>query len=242
MNALRAAVLGTGRMASALVTAGSAVEGIEIVALVGPSAPGHCEGPAWCRSLEDLPFTPDVLIDFSLPDGTGAAAAWCAGSGVPLLSGVTGLPSEVDAALDEASAQVPVLWSANLSLGVNLLAGLVARASEILGTSVPVVVDDVHHQWKKDAPSGTALMLGDRVAAARNGDRLRLRYTSERTGEVIGDHRVTFKLPGESLELAHRAGDRSIYARGALQAALWLKRQSPGRYTAADWLRAAGGG
>ena len=239
MSVLRIAVLGTGRMAAALVAASREDDALDIEALVGPSAPGQHGGPAWCRGLGELTFKPDVLIDFSLPAGTKTAAAWCADSGVPLLSGVTGLPGDVDSALDDASARVPVLWSANLSLGVNLLASLVARAAAVLGASVPVVVDDVHHQWKKDAPSGTALMLGERVAAARAGDRSGLRYTSERTGEVIGEHTVTFELPGETLELAHRAGDRSVFARGALRAALWLHTRSPGRYSAADWLRSA---
>jgi 4-hydroxy-tetrahydrodipicolinate reductase len=237
VSGLRIAVLGTGRMAGALVAASRADDSLEIEALVGPSAPEQQDGPAWFRGLDGLPFKPDVLIDFSLPAGTQAAAAWCADSGVPLLSGVTGLPDDVVAALDQASAQAPVLWSPNLSLGVNLLADLVARAAAVLGASVPVVVDDVHHQWKKDAPSGTALMLGERVTAARGRGHPGPRYTSERTGEVIGEHTVTFELPGETLKLTHSAGDRSIFARGALRAAHWLHARPPGRYSAADWLR-----
>jgi 4-hydroxy-tetrahydrodipicolinate reductase len=133
---------------------------------------------------------------------------------------------------------VPVLWSPNLSLGVNLLADLAARAASVLDNDAPVTIEDIHHQWKKDAPSGTALMLGARIAEQREGDDSSIRYESVREGEVIGVHSIRFELQGEEFDLVHRAHDRSIYALGALRAGLWLVSREPGLYTARDWLAA----
>lgn len=181
---------------------------------------------------------PDLLIDFTLPEGTRTAASWCAENHVPLVSGVTGLPADVIEALESAASHVPVLWSPNLSLGVNLLADLAARAAAVLDGQTPVVVEDIHHQWKKDAPSGTALMLGERIGTERGGDASAIDYRSVREGEVIGEHTVTFKLAGEEFDLVHRAHDRSIYASGALDAGFWLIQQPAGLYSAADWLSA----
>jgi 4-hydroxy-tetrahydrodipicolinate reductase len=187
-------------------------------------------------SLQLLAAEPDFLIDFTLPEGTRAAAAWCAENGVPLVSGVTGLDERARDGLDAAATRTPVLWSPNLSLGVNLLAELAGRAGVVLDDDVPVAIDDIHHQWKKDAPSGTALMLGQRISAGRGGDDSGIAYSSIREGEVIGVHTVTFTLDGEEFELVHRAHDRRIYALGAIRAGQWLMQQPPGLYSAADWL------
>ncbi len=241
MNPTRFAVLGTGRMARAIVAESERCTDYVAACLVGRSDPAWPTRVPRVPQLGDLPELPRFLVDFSLPDGTREAAAWCAANGVPLVSGVTGLPAAVDEALDVAARRVPLLWSPNLSLGVNLLADLAARAGAVLGAGAPVSIHDVHHRWKKDAPSGTALMLGERIAAAAGADPDTVSYHSEREGEVIGDHVITLRLPGETLELAHRASDRSIYARGALDAAAWLLRQAPGRYSAADWIAGAGG-
>jgi 4-hydroxy-tetrahydrodipicolinate reductase len=210
---------------------------VQVETLLGPSEPEWRIDPArWLPELTPEVPPPDLLIDFSLPDGTRAAAEWCAERKVPLLSGVTGLPREVMRRLEQCATVVPVLWSPNLSIGVNLLADLASRAAAVLDPETPVTIDDLHHQWKKDAPSGTALMLGQRIAGRRNGDDSALEYRSRREGEVIGEHRIRFQLAGEEIELAHIAGDRGIYARGALDAGRWLLRQAPGLYTAADWL------
>jgi 4-hydroxy-tetrahydrodipicolinate reductase len=233
----RIAILGTGRMARAVCEAAAERPGAEIVALVGPNAPDWEAGCDWHPRLEAVPEPPDLLIDFSLPAGTAAAAGWCRDRRVPLLSGVTALPEEVRSGLERAAEKVPVLWSPNLSLGVNLLAELAGRAAAVIGASSPVLIEDVHHQWKKDAPSGTALMLGDVIASRRGGDD-GIDYHSVREGEVIGEHTVTFRMAGEEIRIAHRAQSRSIYALGALKAGRWLRSQGPGLYTAADWLAA----
>jgi len=227
---------GTGRMAAAIATAAADRNDVSISALVGPQAPEWEMDIAWFPALADLKGLPDLLIDFTLPEGTRAAANWCAANKVPLLSGVTGIPAEILEALHSAALRIPVLWSPNLSLGVNLLADLAGRAAAIVDQVSPVMIEDIHHQWKKDAPSGTALMLGARIAQERSGDDTAIDYRSVREGEIIGEHIVTFKLNGEEFELVHRAHDRSIYALGALDAGAWLTGQAPGLYSARDWL------
>ncbi len=237
-QALRIAVHGTGRMATAICAAAAGHTEFRVMAVVGPVAPEWPSAPPWYPVLDQLPDLPELLIDFTLPDGTAKAAEWCRAQRVPLLSGVTGLPQEVRVALEQAAAVIPVLWSPNLSLGVNLLADLAARVAAVVEAGVPVSIEDIHHQWKKDAPSGTALMLGATVAAQRGEDASAIEYHSLREGEVIGEHTVTFRLQGEEISLTHRAGDRAIYALGALRAGAWLSTRPPGLYSARDWLAA----
>jgi len=233
---IRIAIHGTGRMAAAIVAATAGRDDVSVTALVGPQAPEFDTDIPWISGLDDLPGLPDLLIDFTLPDGTRAAAAWCGSSRVPLVSGVTGLSEDVMDALRFAANSIPVLWAPNLSLGVNLLADLAGRAAAVVGKATPVMIEDIHHQWKKDAPSGTALMLGERIAEERNGDDSAIDYQSLREGEVIGEHTVTFKMNGEEFDLVHRAHDRSIFALGALEAGSWLTGQAPGFYSARDWM------
>ena len=235
---LRIAVHGTGRMALAVDRLAVARDDVTVLALAGPNPPTWDDGAPHVPSLQGLGERPDFLIDFTLPQGTRVAAAWCADNGVALVSGVTGLDEQVRGELQAAAARVPVLWAPNLSLGVNLLADLAERAGAVLDDSVPVAIEDIHHQWKKDAPSGTALMLGERVASGRGGDESEIRYSSVREGEVIGDHTVRFTLDGEEFELIHRAHDRRIYALGAIRAGRWLMHQPPALYSARDWLSA----
>ncbi|MEE4218436.1 MAG: 4-hydroxy-tetrahydrodipicolinate reductase [Xanthomonadales bacterium] len=235
---IRIAIHGTGRMASAIAGSAAGRDEIEIIALAGPQPPQWETCIPWVPALSEITTLPDFLIDFTLPAGTLAAAEWCRDNAVPLVSGVTGLTAEVTAALEWAAEKAPVLWSPNLSLGVNLLADLAGRAGAVLGADVPVAIEDIHHQWKKDAPSGTALMLGARVAGERGGDGSAIEYSSVREGEVIGVHTVHFTMDGEEFELVHRARDRSIYALGAINSGCWLMQQAPGMYSAGDWLAA----
>jgi len=235
-ESLQVVVHGTGRMARAIAAAAATQSGMVLAALVGPQQPDWETAIPWHQNLQDLPGRPDLLIDFSLPAGTRVASGWCAAERVALLSGVTGLDGEAREALAAAAAEAAVLWSPNLSLGVNLLADLAERAAAVLDPHTPVLVEDIHHQWKKDAPSGTALMLGAAIAAQRKGDAGTVDYHSLREGEVIGEQTGRFSLSGETIELVHRAEDRSIYALGALAAGRWLVRQPPGLYTARDWL------
>ncbi len=223
-------------MAGAIAIAATCREDLSIVALVGPQPPEWDTDLPWYSSLDELPDQPDLLIDFTLPEGTRAAASWCALYTVPLLSGVTGLSEDILAVMKKTANSVPVLSSPNLSLGVNLLAELAGRAAAVLDSSTAVIIEDIHHQWKKDAPSGTALMLGETVAHERGSDQSSIEYRSVREGEEIGVHTITFEMAGEEFDLVHRAYDRSIYALGALDAGLWLVRQDAGFYSARDWL------
>jgi 4-hydroxy-tetrahydrodipicolinate reductase len=231
---------GAGRMAEAIVIAAQPRNDMIITATVGPEAPEWNSAAPHFFSLDDLPSIPALLIDFTLPEGTAVAALWCAENDVALLSGVTGLSEAAIQAIEDAAGQVPVLWSPNLSLGVNLLAVLAKQAAAVLDPDTPVAIEDIHHQWKKDAPSGTALMLGEAIASQREEDAAEVSYSSIREGEVIGEHTVTFKMAGEEFDLAHRAHDRSIYALGALSAGKWLIALPPDLYSAADWLEGRG--
>jgi 4-hydroxy-tetrahydrodipicolinate reductase len=227
---------GSGRMAEAITGVADSRDDLFITATVAPEAPAWESGVPHLFSLGELPALPALLIDFTLPDGTRTAAQWCAQNDVALLSGVTGLTGEVKKALEIASERVPVLWSPNLSLGVNLLAELAKQAATVLDPDTPVAIEDIHHQWKKDAPSGTALMLGELIKARQGGAGGKIEYSSIREGEVIGEHKITFRMSGEEFDLVHRAHDRSIYALGALAAGQWLVEQPAGLYSASDWL------
>jgi 4-hydroxy-tetrahydrodipicolinate reductase len=231
---------GSGRMAKAISSAADSQDDLFITATVAPEAPAWESINPHFFSLDALPALPALLIDFTLPEGARKAAEWCAQNDVALLSGVTGLPADITAALRTAAERVPVLWSPNLSLGVNLLAELAKQAAAVLDPDIRVEIEDIHHQWKKDAPSGTALMLGETITAQRGGAGGEIDYSSIREGEIIGEHKITFLMAGEEFDLVHRAHDRTIYALGALAAGKWLVEQPAGLYSAADWLAGRG--
>ncbi len=174
---------------------------------------------------------PDLVIDFSLAEGTPVVAKWCGDHGVPLLSGVTGIDSDGHRLLDEASASAPVLWAPNLSPGINLLSGLLRQAASFLGAGSGITIEEAHHEGKKDAPSGTALHLADQFETTEEID-----FISHREGEVVGVHEVRVAFADETLVFRHEAHQRRLFARGALQAGEWLVAQAPGRYSAADWI------
>ncbi|WP_332743590.1 4-hydroxy-tetrahydrodipicolinate reductase [Hydrogenophaga sp.] len=173
----------------------------------------------------------DVAIDFSLPEGFAPILALCVARGAALVSGTTGLDEVQRAALEAAAQRIPVLWASNFSLGVAVLTELVERAAAALpGWDCDVV--EAHHTQKKDAPSGTALTLG--AAATANG--AKVSYASLRAGDIVGEHTVQFTGLGERVELVHRAGNRDIFARGALHAAARLAGRPPGVYRVRDLL------
>ncbi len=173
----------------------------------------------------------DVAVDFSLPEGFDPLLALCLERGRPLVSGTTGLSEAQRAAIAAAGQRIAVLWSANFSLGVAVLNELVERAAQALrGWDCDIV--EAHHVHKKDAPSGTALALGE--AAAAGG--ATARYASIRAGDIVGEHTVQFAAAGERIELVHRATDRDLFARGALHAAAKLAGRPPGVYRMRDVL------
>lgn len=245
----RIVIHGAGRMARRVLAQLPGFKGFEVVGLVSRSEPGDDPGVDWFASLEQLDVAVDLLIDFTLPGGTRVAADWCAGRNVALLSGTTGLMEEDINALERAAVKVPVLWASNMSPGVALVAALVRQAAAVLGSGAAVSITDIHHRHKLDAPSGTALSL---AGAVKQGCEEYLRstpeaghsrvldsepvFSSERTGEIIGEHTVGFSMPGETIEITHKALNRDVFAKGALKAAQWLVRQSPGYYSTGDWL------
>ena len=168
----------------------------------------------------------DVAIDFSLPEGFDPVLSLCVDRGRALVSGTTGLEPAQRGALEAAARQIPLLWASNFSVGVAVLNELVERAALALpGWDCDIV--ESHHVHKKDAPSGTALTLGE--SAARGG--AQPRYASLRAGDIVGEHLVQFAGQGERIELVHRAMNRDIFARGALQAASRLVGREAGLYT-----------
>lgn len=180
----------------------------------------------------------DVVIDFTTPAATRAHLALAAQHQKPIIVGTTGLNDADMALMKDAAKNCTLLYSANMSIGVNLLAALVEQASARLGHDFDVEIMETHHRNKIDAPSGTALMLGratGREAAPidRSGKRETgtLGYAVQRGGDVIGEHSVNFYGPGERIELSHRAHDRSLFAKGALRAAQWIKEKPHGFYT-----------
>jgi 4-hydroxy-tetrahydrodipicolinate reductase len=194
-----------------------------------------------------------VAVDFSLPQCVAANARACAAARVPLLLGTTGFDGAALGALQAAAATIPVLVAPNTSVGVNVVSRLVKLATQALGAGYDVEISEAHHRMKRDAPSGTALALGELVAQAR-GVELRnvavfdrhgsseprrdgdIGFAVLRAGDIVGEHTVTFATAGERVEITHRASDRITFARGALRAALWLAGRPPGLYSMDDVL------
>ena len=205
---------------------------------------------------EDVTIVPegaDVFVDFSAPAALESNLFAAKAASKPILIGTTGLTDAQQRLIDEAAAKIAVLQAANTSLGVNLLAHLVQEAAARIGPEWDIEIVEMHHRHKADAPSGTALLLGRAAAEARGvaldevsdrgrdgitGPRQegRIGFASLRGGSVAGEHQVIFAGEGERLELGHRAESRSIFAHGAVQAALWLKNKPAGRYSMADML------
>lgn len=201
-----------------------------------------------------LAARPDVAVDFSSPAAAAATAAQVAAAGVPWVLGTTGLDAAAQAAIAQTAQKIPVVLSANMSLGVNLLYALVEQAARALrGRGYDCEIIERHHRRKKDAPSGTALYLGEAAAQGFGWDlkdvaidgrtgipgerpEKEIGFHAVRGGDVVGDHVVLFAADGECLELSHRATSRDTLARGALRAAAWLPGRAPGLYGMRDVL------
>jgi 4-hydroxy-tetrahydrodipicolinate reductase len=188
-----------------------------------------------------------VALDFSVPHRVAEHACACAASHVPLLIGTTGIDAASRAQIEAAAQHIPVLVAPNTSVGMALLAQAVALAAAALGSAYDVEISEAHHRMKRDAPSGTALALGEVVAAARGQalaevavfdrhgaeaprEQGSIGFAVVRAGDIVGEHTVTFAAAGERIEMTHRATDRLIFARGALRAAAWLIGRAPGLY------------
>lgn len=261
---VRVGIVGVaGRMGAELVKA-VGTEGRAVLAAAiarpGGSAIGKDSGTLVGRHANGIPVTADlqsvikdldVVIDFSRAEAVGATADICAEAGVALMIGTTGLTAETRAQIGQAARKIPVLVSANTSLALNVLLELVRRASQALPDSYDIEIVEAHHRHKVDAPSGTALVLGDAAAAGRGATLSRpvslsgsvpgargagIGFSVVRGGDVVGEHDVLFLGAGEQLRLSHIATDRAIFARGALAAALWLVGRPANSYQMADFL------
>ena len=193
----------------------------------------------WARDadLDALVDAADIVIDFSLPAGTEQVLQAVKRHHKPLVCGVSGLSDAQMAQLDAVAAQVPVVYDRNMSLGIAVLERAVRDAVASLGPAFEVVIAETHHVHKKDAPSGTALKLGEAVAQAQAvpGGR-EIEYRVERRGEVPGDHEVIMTSPAERLSFSHSVTSRDVFADGALHAACWLMGRPAGRYSMRDVL------
>ena len=214
--------------------------GIGSVWVRDPEAAADMATPSGAIISSDLDHVveaADVIIDFSLFEATEMVAAAVSRHGKPLVCGVSGLGESQLAALEEAARQVPVVYDRNMSQGIAVLQELVSRAARSLGEEFAIEIHETHHIHKKDAPSGTALKLGESIASARNQEGAdSVHYQSERRGEVPGDHEVIFASSTERLTLSHSVTTRTVFAEGALRAARWVYERQPGLYDMHDVL------
>ena len=266
MNEIRCAVTGAaGRMGQTLVQAVGAAPGLVLGAaserpdssLIGADA-GELAGVGrlGVQLVADLTQALDafdVVIDFTAPAATLAHLALCRAHGKAMVIGTTGLDAAARAAVTAAGADIPIVFAPNMSVGVNLCFKLLDIAARVLGDEVDIEIIEAHHRHKVDAPSGTALRMGEVVAAALGRDlaqvavygreghtgareRRTIGFETIRAGDVVGEHWVWFAGEGERVEIAHKATSRMTFAKGAARAAHWLAGRSPGVYDMQDVL------
>lgn len=195
----------------------------------------------------------ETVIDFTSPQNTLAILQEAMSKGKPMVIGTTGFLNDEEKKIAKAAEKIPIVLSPNMSVGVNLLFKLLAEAAEALGEAYDIEIVEMHHRQKRDAPSGTALRMGDVLARARKSPLSQVgRFSRQgnigprpsgeigiqtlRGGDVVGDHTVIFAGPGERIEMTHRAHSRNNFARGALLAARWVAQQPPGLYDMMDVL------
>lgn len=259
-ESVRVGILGCmGRMGQAILAEVQNAHGVVFVAgseivshpAIGQSVPGT-EIPL-ADTAEHVFHEADVVIDFTPPGQTALHASLASSTGTPLVVGTTGMTEADDHALTRASETVAVIQAGNYSLGVNLMMALVRDAAKRLDEDWDIEIVEMHHKHKVDAPSGTALMLGEAVAEGRGKalDDLRTKaregitgdrepgsvgFSALRGGSVIGEHDVIFASENERLTISHKAENRGLFAAGAVKAAQWLAARAAGRYSMADLL------
>ncbi len=254
----------SGRMGRALLEAVEADSDCTLGAAIDrPGSPlvGQDAGAAWGISsglrVTDQPAAAlcgaDVLIDFTRPEATLGYLDACLAAEVPLVIGTTGFDDAGKARIAAAAQRIPVVFAPNMSVGVNLLMKLAELAAQVLQDGYDVEIVEAHHRHKVDAPSGTALGLGQAVARAsgrdlascavygREGvtgerDPATIGFATVRGGDIVGDHTLLFAGIGERIELTHKASSRATFAQGALRAAKWLQGRAPGLYDMRDVL------
>ncbi len=262
----RIAITGAGgRMGRTLIEACQATDGLEVtVALEHPDSSLLGSDAGELAGIGKLGVTVgsdvtavtgdfDVLIDFTRPAATLANLAACRAAGCGMVIGTTGFSEDEKQQIQAAAADIGIVFAPNMSVGVNLCLKLLDMAARVLGDSVDIEVIEAHHRHKVDAPSGTALRMGEVVADAlgrdlkecavygREGqtgarDRKTIGFETIRAGDIVGDHTVLFAADGERVEITHKASSRMTFAKGAARAAGWLQGQGAGRYDMQDVL------
>lgn len=266
MGDIRIAINGAaGRMGRNLVNACVQADGLQLAAaydapdspfigqdagrLAGGESLGVGIAGADARATDGF----DVLVDFTRPDPALDALADCRKAGAAMVIGTTGMSDEHIRQIDTASVDIPVVFAPNMSAGVNLTLKLLEMAARALGDSVDIEIIEAHHRHKVDAPSGTALKMGQVVAGAlgrdlddcavygregHTGERQRktIGFETIRAGDIVGEHTVLFAGDGERLEISHKASSRMTFASGAMRAARWAAGHAPGRYDMQDVL------
>lgn len=262
---VRVALAGvSGRMGRALLEAVAADAQCALSAAidrVGSPLVGHDVGAGWGEAtgvaVSDNPASAladtQVLIDFTRPEASFAYLDACVARGVPLVIGTTGFDAAGKTRIAAAANSIPIVFAPNMSVGVNLLMKLAELAAQVLQDGYDIEIIEAHHRHKIDAPSGTALGLGQAVAGAidrdlstcavygREGvtgerDASTIGFATVRGGDIVGDHTVLFAGVGERVELTHKASSRATFAQGALRAAKWLQGRAPGLYDMRDVL------
>jgi 4-hydroxy-tetrahydrodipicolinate reductase len=228
---------------------GSPALGMDLGALAGTEPFGITVGDDPALLFDSA----DVVIDFTNPAATALHAGFAAKNGTAHVIGTTGLDNDQQAAVARAAQKAPIVMAANMSLGVNLLEQVIEQMARILDTDWDIEIVEMHHRHKVDAPSGTALILGEAAARGRGttlrrvakrgrdgqtGPRAKgeIGFAALRGGDVVGDHTVIFAVDGERVEVTHKASSREIFARGAVKAVLWAAGKTPGLYTMKDVL------
>ncbi len=240
-----------GRMGKRIIACAAQDPELEVVGAVDLME--HRGSPYVTTELGGVVKNADVVIDFTSHVGLPATIDIVSAAGKALVIGTTGLTRQEQSALDKAAKRVPLVYAPNMSAGVNLVFQLAAQIAGTLGSGYDVEIVESHHNQKKDAPSGTARKLAEKIAEAlgRDLDKSAVygregmtgpRKTSEigihavRAGDIVGEHTVIFAGPGERIELTHRAHSRDTFARGALRAAKWVVGKPPGHYSMLDVL------
>ena len=237
------------QLAAAVERPGSPFVGSDLGELAGTGRLGIPIGD----DLDAVLDAADVVIDFTTVDATLANLARCEAAGRAMVIGTTGFDAAGLARIDAAAARIPLVFAPNYSVGVNLTLQLLRTAAEVLGDSVDIEIVEAHHRHKVDAPSGTALRMGEVIAGAlgRNLDevavygrqghtgpreRRTIGFETIRAGDIVGEHTVMFVADGERLEIAHKASSRMTFAAGAVRAAAWVAGRPAGRYGMAEVL------
>lgn len=264
---VRVAIAGAaGRMGRALVEAVSNSEAdIKVTAAivlsddpalgidVGLLAIGAAIDVETVADLQSVADDFDVLIDFTAPDATLEHLEFCQQHGKSMVIGTTGFSDAQKELISQAGTKIPLVFAPNMSIGVNLCFNLLEQAARVLGDDVDIEISEAHHRYKKDAPSGTALAMGEVIANTldrdladhavygREGmsaerDRKTIGFATVRAGDIVGDHTVTFAGLGERVEITHKASSRMTFATGAVRAANWIVGQNAGLYSMKDVL------